>query len=291
MKKILCIALALTMTVGVMAGCSSNKDPLPDNPPESSSTVDENVPETPTTPDVSEPEVIPPSDEAPEVTAATPNERLGIIIDRVRDDESKEAFTVQTTNENGVLDLLGLTEDDVAEYAITYSPMNVHAYMIAVIKPADGHDDAVTAALKSYHQSMVKSFEQYLPDQLKIAEDAVVFADEGYLGLVMCENSTDVEKNLVTGLKGVEDIKIVPADENTEDTATTGDEANQEDSTEPTDNNTEGKVGKATKDITDAAKNAVENLQDEASKNTENTDGSQNNTEDTVEPEANSESK
>lgn len=283
MKKILCIALALVMTAGVMAGCSSDKDPAPNNPPENSSSIDENINSTPENPDTSEPEVTEPVDsDLPEVTAGSANERLAIIIDRVRDEESKEAFQTQTNNDNGVLDLLGLTDEDITEYAVTYSPMNVHAYMIGVFKPAEARDDAVIGALKSYHQSMIKSFEQYLPDQLKIAEDAVIFTEDGYIGIVMCENSEDVKDNLTTGLSGIEEIKIVVDEDNTTDGEPTGD-TNTNTVNNVTDNNSEvvestdeptGATDETkSKDVTDAAKDAVKNIQKGVSKEPKNVDG------------------
>lgn len=264
MKRFLCIALTLTMVLGALAGCgNTNNDPQPNTPPDSSAIVDDvNTPEDTSTPDESsEPEVIPPSDEAPEIVATSVNDRVRIIIDRVRDIESKEAFPVEINNDNGVLDLLGLTEEDVAEYAITYSPMNVHAYMIAVIKPAEAKDDVVTAALKEYHQATIKSFEQYLPDQLEIASNAAIFADAGYLGIVMCENSAEVEKNLITGLEGIEEIKI---DESKATSADNTDTTEPTESTEPTDE-------ESSKENSDVNSNEASTSNTETQDNNENT--------------------
>lgn len=142
--------------------------------------------------------------------AASVNDRLGMVIDSVRDNESKDAFKVQTTNENGVLDLVGLSADDLEEFAITYSPFNVHAYIIGVVKPVEGKGEVVLEALKSYNESVVKSFEQYLPDQLVIAQNAVLFEHNGYAGLIMCNASGDVEVQLRAALDKIGDIAIDP---------------------------------------------------------------------------------
>ena len=90
--------------------------------------------------------------------------------------------------------MMGLDMADVANYAGMMAMVNVSADCVVVIEAAEGKIDTVKAALENTKQSIVNSFELYLPDQFEKAKAgrivvkgnyavlAIVGEDEGYDG-------------------------------------------------------------------------------------------------------------
>ncbi len=101
-----------------------------------------------------------------------------------------------------VLATLGISADQLEEYAFSISLINVRAYAVGVFKPAEGQEDAVKAALEDYLVNIRKSFEQYLADQYEVAKKGKVeVLPSGELLLVMCKDSGDVMSTLKAELK------------------------------------------------------------------------------------------
>lgn len=93
--------------------------------------------------------------------------------------------------------LTGLEEANMQTYALSISLINIRAYAVAIIMPAEGKTDAVTANLQEYVTGIQKSFENYLPDQYEIAKDAVVrTAKTGEIILVIDENASALADTL-----------------------------------------------------------------------------------------------
>lgn len=68
-----------------------------------------------------------------------------------------------------LLPLLNLEEDMYTDFAASVSGMMVQSYGIAIVKPAEGKQQAVFEALDAYVQSQMQSMEHYLEDQYQIA--------------------------------------------------------------------------------------------------------------------------
>jgi len=203
MKKILSIVLAMIMLLGLVACKTDNQVDKSDSSSENIQT-NETDSNQPVQDDINEPE-----EEEPLAVVGSANERLAWIIDNSRTDpEEVEVFPANINNNNGVLDLLQIAENQVLEYSVALSMMNVHAYLIAIIKPADTQDDVIEAALENYKSSMIKSFEMYLPDQLEIAKNSIIFAENGYLGLVMCDGQDKIKDNITNYLEQLDKIEI-----------------------------------------------------------------------------------
>lgn len=131
--------------------------------------------------------------------AKTPEEyaeAYASAIQAARDDEMNEYFPV-TTNATGfsdameeemVFSLLGFTKEDTDAYAISLSLMNVSAYAIVAVKPAEGKEKTVKTGLENYVEAQKSAFEYYLEDQFKIASSAKLDTlSDGTLLLVMAE--------------------------------------------------------------------------------------------------------
>ena len=100
-----------------------------------------------------------------------------------------------------LLEMLGLDTGDMTAFGISASMMNVKAYAIAAVMPAEGKADAVKEGLQGYIDQQKSSFEMYLADQYEIAKNAKLETlDDGTIIMVMCENADAVYEAIVAAL-------------------------------------------------------------------------------------------
>lgn len=172
MKRILPLLLILALT---LSACTSTKAP-------------------------DKGEALSPEDWATAYTAA---------IQSARDDELNEYFPVTTQvtgfsddfTEEMTLTMLGFSKADAECYAISMSLMNVSAYAIAAVRPAEGKEETVKTGLENYIDAQKSSFEHYLEDQHEIAASArLEKMDDGTLLLVMCEGQDEVFNTIKTAV-------------------------------------------------------------------------------------------
>ena len=74
--------------------------------------------------------------------------------------------------------------------------MNVKAYTIAVVKPADGQTETVKQYFADYKARTEKDFERYLEDQYEIAKSAVIDEKDGYVIFVMDEDADSIAETI-----------------------------------------------------------------------------------------------
>ena len=196
MKKLVCVIACIMVATSIFTGCNNDERDTLSTASQAQSSVAPNKEEVVSEGSVSSTESSSVGESVEVDTGESSNKRLGEIIDKARPDEDTESFPAETDNENGGLDIFGLTEEDVSEYAMAYSLMNVHAYGVAIIKPAEGKDEVVSSALKEYNDKMINNFENYLPDQLAIAENAIIEYQDGYYIFVMCDGCEDVADSI-----------------------------------------------------------------------------------------------
>lgn len=144
--------------------------------------------------------------------AKTPEEYAAAYSDAIqgaRDSEMNEYFPVVTnaagfsdaTEEEMTLSLLGFAKEDADAYGISLSLMNVNAYAIVAVKPAEGKEETVKTGLENYQEAQKASFENYLEDQHEIAASAKLETlDDGTVLLVMCEGQDEVFDSIKTAL-------------------------------------------------------------------------------------------
>lgn len=140
----------------------------------------------------------------PQTSGKTPEEyaeAYTAAIEGARDDEMNEYFPVHTNkdgfptevDEEMTFSLLGFAEEDTDAYGISLSLMNVSAYAIVAVKPAEGKEETVKTGLENYVESQKASFEHYLEDQFEVASSAKLDKlDDGTLLLVMAEGQEEV---------------------------------------------------------------------------------------------------
>lgn len=92
-----------------------------------------------------------------------------------------------------ILESMGLKEEDMTAFGVSGSMMNVKAYGIAAVMPAEGKEEAVKEGLQGFIDRQKSSFETYLADQYAVAESArLETLEDGTVLMVMCEDQDTV---------------------------------------------------------------------------------------------------
>lgn len=101
--------------------------------------------------------------------------------------------------------MMGLDMADVANYAGMMAMVNVSADCVVVIEAAEGKIDTVKAALENTKQSIVNSFELYLPDQFEKAKAGRIVVKGNYAVLAIAgDNETIADKGVEEAYKAVD---------------------------------------------------------------------------------------
>lgn len=101
-----------------------------------------------------------------------------------------------------ILESMGLKTEDMVAFGVSGSMMNVKAYGIAAVMPAEGKEVAVTEGLQGFIDRQKSGFETYLPDQYEVAESArLETLKDGTVLMVMCEDSDKVFDNIRTAIE------------------------------------------------------------------------------------------
>ena len=163
MKRILTLTLAAALLLSALAGCSGG------------GSQESQAVKTPE-----------------EYTAA-----YQAAIEGARDDEMNEAVPVITSTDDQMADLVlpmvGITSDNAAAFAVAVSPMNIRAYGIVAVLPAEGKSEEVLEGVNAFVEQQKQNFQQYLIDQYDIANAArLETLDDGTILLVMCEDQDTV---------------------------------------------------------------------------------------------------
>lgn len=218
MKKIIAAVLCLTMCLALLSACGTETEPDPTDttepvtstepsaePEESTEPSEEpsEEPEESTAPETETPETEAPATEAPETEAPVTN-ALGDAITAARTDEDNEAYPVfcdKDAIEDMYYQVVGFTSSDVDEIAMSVSLINIKAYGIVVVKPAEGCEETVKAGLQGFIDTQCANFETYLADQYEIAKNAKLETlEDGTIVMVMCENADSVYESIVASL-------------------------------------------------------------------------------------------
>ena len=223
MKKIIAAVLCLTMCLALLSACGTETEPDPTDTTEPVTSTEPSAepeestdpsaepseePEESTAPETETPETETPATEAPATeapaTEAPVTNALGDAITAARTDEENEAYQVlcdKDAIEDAYYQVVGFTSSDVDEIAMSVSLINVKAYGIVVVKPAEGCADTVKAGLQAFIDTQCANFETYLADQYEIAKNAKLETlEDGTIVMVMCENADSVYESIVASL-------------------------------------------------------------------------------------------
>ena len=95
-----------------------------------------------------------------------------------------------------IFETLGLSAEDIEAGALSISLINVRAYGMALIKPAEGKEETVLSVCQNFVELQQKNFETYLQDQYAIAKNAKCETINGYVVMVMGENSDAIYQSI-----------------------------------------------------------------------------------------------
>lgn len=144
---------------------------------------------------------------AAEMTAQERAELYTTAITGARSQEENEAMSVLTNTQGEdrelIFQVLGLAEEDMEAYAISVSLVNIRAYGIAAILPAQGREEAVKEGLQAFIDTQKMNFEFYLADQYEVAENArLETLSDGTVLMVMCQDQDTVYDAVSQGIEG-----------------------------------------------------------------------------------------
>lgn len=145
-------------------------------------------------------------------TSKTPEELTQAYtqaITAARDEEMNQYFQVMTAGDqtdSGMREMvfasLGVDPADTSAYGVSVSLMNVSAYAIVAVMPAEGKADTVRKGLEDYIANQKQGFEFYLEDQYQIASNAKLEElSDGTLLMVMCEDQDTVFDSIKSSLE------------------------------------------------------------------------------------------
>lgn len=169
MKKILAFALALTMMA--LAGCSGAASAPAEKTPEELTTL------------------------YADAITANGGEMVEYnpVMSEAKEDDGS-AFLLET---------MGLKAEDMTAFGISVSMMNVKAYGIAAVMPAEGKEETVKSALQSYIDTQKMNFEFYLADQYEVASNArLETLEDGTILMVICEDQDTVFDAISSAILG-----------------------------------------------------------------------------------------
>lgn len=172
MKKMFALAMAAVMALTLLAGCTGG------------------------------------SNGGSNAGAKTPEELRTLYTDAITANggemvEYNPVFSEATEENAMLLEMLGLKEEDMVAFAASVSMMNVKAYGIAAVMPAEGKTEAVREALQGFVDQKQMEFEFYLPDQRPIAENArLEVLEDGTVLMVMIEDQDTVFENISNAILG-----------------------------------------------------------------------------------------
>lgn len=109
----------------------------------------------------------------------------------------------EDTDSAMLLEAMGLNTEDMTAFAFSSSMMNVKAYGIAAVMPAEGKEEDVKAALQSFIDGKQSSFEFYLEDQYEVACNArLETLDDGTVLMVMTADQDTVYDGISAAILG-----------------------------------------------------------------------------------------
>lgn len=134
-----------------------------------------------------------------------PTLKEGVTLQQVIDqvNESYPVAMSAAVDETVLTDLLGISADDVEEYAGYITMVMVSSDNLIGIKAKPDKVETVQKALESQRDAVIQTFEQYLPAQLDKAKAGKVVTIGNYVFLLIVGNT---DKDLSAEIAGAEEL-------------------------------------------------------------------------------------
>ena len=200
MKKLFALVLAMALSFTALTGCGRNNNDKNNN----------TTPPSATTPDKENPNM--PPENNPDKKDETLGEKVEDVV--LSAGATLEDIVVKLGEEMGIAmpqklddetlkDVFNIDPADIEEYYGEYSVVNTSSDHIIAVKVKEGRMDDVKKAFEERRDSVVKDFEQYLPDQLEKAKNASIIEKGPYLFFVI---AGDAEKGIDKEITRIKEI-------------------------------------------------------------------------------------
>ena len=216
-KRILSLALAGVLSLGLLTACGGNQEPAPetDTPAVESPTGTPETEPTPTPEETGLPETTPPAEESPsEEPSDTPSAKPSTPPSSAPStkptptpapvEPEPTVDVVQSTwNAISQLDipslsdvdaetlsaLYGISTDDLVSYVCKMPAISVQATEFFIAEVKEGKMDAVKAAVEKRQADLVQQWSQYLPEQLELVENYQLVTSGNYILFAISEHA------------------------------------------------------------------------------------------------------
>ena len=216
-KRILSLALAGVLSLGLLTACGGNQEPAPetDTPAVESPTGTPETEPTPTPEETVLPETTPPAEESPsEEPSDTPSAKPSTPPSSAPSTQptptpapvepEPTVDVVQSTwNAISQLDipslsdvdaetlsaLYGISTDDLVSYVCKMPAISVQATEFFIAEVKEGKMDAVKAAVEKRQADLVQQWSQYLPEQLELVENYQLVTSGNYILFAISEHA------------------------------------------------------------------------------------------------------
>lgn len=202
-KKILAVGLVACMTCGILAGCGGGDDKKPATndgkiqkeqvETKADRETNTNKGDNQSTEDVYE---------GFEITEA--NKHLGDVVNYARAttdvDTYKPILSKDQKDADKAFEVLGLTDTDMEEFAISIDATNENAYAVAIVKPAESKEESVKAGLQGYIEAKKQAVDTEDTAETDLVNAASIETIGDYTVLVMCKDHDEVVSKITDGI-------------------------------------------------------------------------------------------
>ena len=216
-KRILSLALAGVLSLGLLTACGGGQDNVPetDTPAVESPSASPETEPTPTPEETVLPETTPPAEESPsEEPSDTPSAKPSTPPSSAPStkptptpapvEPEPTVDVVQSTwNAISQLDipslsdvdaetlsaLYGINTDDLVSYVCKMPAISVQATEFFIAEVKEGKMDAVKAAVEKRQADLVQQWSQYLPEQLELVENYQLVTSGNYILFAISEHA------------------------------------------------------------------------------------------------------
>ena len=103
--------------------------------------------------------------------------------------ENNEVTMPEIADDTIAESIFYLNLDDVEEYSIEFSMVNVSSDNVALVKAKDGKTEDIKKSLKKRLEDVRSQFQYYLPDQFEKVENAQIYVKGNYVLLAIVNDS------------------------------------------------------------------------------------------------------
>ena len=214
-KRILSLALAVVLSLGLLTACGGGQDNVPetDTPAVESPTGTPETEPPPTPEETVLPETTPPAEESPSEEPSTapstkpsappssapstqptptpapvePEPTVDVVQSTWNAISQLDIPSLSDVDAETLSALYGISTDDLVSYVCKMPAISVQATEFFIAEVKDGKMDAVKAAVEKRQADLVQQWSQYLPEQLELVENYQLVTSGNYILFAISE--------------------------------------------------------------------------------------------------------